>query len=505
MTADTGRVPNRDGAADVVTYLRGIGGRLLAAQFVIVAMAVIGLGLAVSSFGDVTVLLNKITTQRIPVMTSALALARDSEHLNVLAPALLGAATDDQRRQEAQGITRGMAVVQDRLREVRDYKLAEAEVDHIEAGVKQLGANLARIDALVAEGLTIEAKVKILLDTVSGARNAAQEEIGPALNTSTLRISLTSQSIKADSAPGDIAAAAADLRKALGENQPMLDLQREVQMAAGALGDVVNAKSPDAINQLAFKFKGSMKTVRTALKSLPANLAEHIKTQYDILAKAGDPATGIPAMWLRRLALRGESAALIEENHKTTGEIGVNIEHMVSHARTEVDKSSVETGDILGERSRLLIGFAVATVLLSLLVSFWFVGRNIVGPLITLATLMRNLAAGNMAVSIPGETRGDEIGEMARAVVVFKKNTIEMERLREEQAALKNRQEEARREGLIELGNELEHTVTVIMTTMISAAEEMKHTATSMSTIATETSKQADAVAHASEEATHNV
>ena len=64
---------------------------------------------------------------------------------------------------------------------------------------------------------------------------------------------------------------------------------------------------------------------------------------------------------------------------------------------------------------------------------------------------MKEVAGGNLAVAIQGCDRGDEIGEMARAVEVFKTYGLEKNRLEAEQkdmearAAAQGRNASARR------------------------------------------------------------
>ena len=54
-------------------------------------------------------------------------------------------------------------------------------------------------------------------------------------------------------------------------------------------------------------------------------------------------------------------------------------------------------------------------------------------PIGRLKTVMEVLARNDLKAEIPGVERRDELGEMARTVEVFKKNGIEVERLKVEQ------------------------------------------------------------------------
>ncbi len=62
------------------------------------------------------------------------------------------------------------------------------------------------------------------------------------------------------------------------------------------------------------------------------------------------------------------------------------------------------------------------------------IGRSISRALSAMVAVMIKLAGGEVAVTIPGLGRKDEVGEMAGAVEIFKNNMIEAERLRAEQS-----------------------------------------------------------------------
>jgi methyl-accepting chemotaxis protein len=74
----------------------------------------------------------------------------------------------------------------------------------------------------------------------------------------------------------------------------------------------------------------------------------------------------------------------------------------------------------------LWIGLAVVLIGISF---SWRIGRSITQPLEDLARVMKRLADGDTSARIPETKAHDEIGAMARTVVVFRDNMIERERL----------------------------------------------------------------------------
>jgi len=74
------------------------------------------------------------------------------------------------------------------------------------------------------------------------------------------------------------------------------------------------------------------------------------------------------------------------------------------------------------------------------------IGRAIVGPVLAMTEAMKRLAAGSVDVAIPCQGQPDELGDMAAAVEVFRRNAIEKTKLEQEAvratAARTRRQEE---------------------------------------------------------------
>jgi methyl-accepting chemotaxis protein len=59
----------------------------------------------------------------------------------------------------------------------------------------------------------------------------------------------------------------------------------------------------------------------------------------------------------------------------------------------------------------------------------WLLHGLVIRPVTDMTAAMQRLAAGDLSAVIPGEDRTDQIGSMAEAVAVFKKNAVDRERL----------------------------------------------------------------------------
>ena len=73
-----------------------------------------------------------------------------------------------------------------------------------------------------------------------------------------------------------------------------------------------------------------------------------------------------------------------------------------------------------------LIGIAIVIAGVMVAAGLYYIRRWISTPLLHLAQCMHDLSANNTDIDIRGTERADEIGEMARAAVVFQRNAIEL-------------------------------------------------------------------------------
>ncbi|MEI8144970.1 MAG: HAMP domain-containing methyl-accepting chemotaxis protein, partial [Alphaproteobacteria bacterium] len=175
--------------------------------------------------------------------------------------------------------------------------------------------------------------------------------------------------------------------------------------------------------------------------------------------------------------------------------------------RDKAARDTAETTGVVEFWTQAMSIAALSTLLFSLGLGaalLMLVRGGLARPLAGLIAVMREIARGKTALEVPSVDRADEIGEMGRAVQVFRDNAIERERL--EARAHKDMEARAERqvriEGLVEKFRiDMAHVVKVVGASTTS----MHTTAENLASIAAAASKQAAGAAGASEEASTNV
>src|SRR6266850_2382609 len=136
-----------------------------------------------------------------------------------------------------------------------------------------------------------------------------------------------------------------------------------------------------------------------------------------------------------------------------------------AHATATIDRAFWE----------LMIAAALLTAGLAIAIgSMLTVIVRVTRPLTTLSIVVQRLADNDTAVEIPKMRRNDELGSMAGALAIFKKNIIDASRLHGEQADHEQRQSQQRKTDMVKLADDFESAVGAIVETVsASSSEEM--------------------------------
>jgi methyl-accepting chemotaxis protein len=134
---------------------------------------------------------------------------------------------------------------------------------------------------------------------------------------------------------------------------------------------------------------------------------------------------------------------------------------------------------------RLILWGTLAAFLVSIFVTV-AVGMSFVRPIKSITAVMQRLSAGTVNVEIAHRDRGDEIGQMAEAIDVFRRNMIEMHAMEQANHQAEQRRAEERRSEMQALAAEFEKSIQQIARELTQAATAMHRNAQAMSRAATE-------------------
>jgi methyl-accepting chemotaxis protein len=234
--------------------------------------------------------------------------------------------------------------------------------------------------------------------------------------------------------------------------------------------------------------------------------------------------------------LEVERARLKAENHRQMERAQALASGMLGRKLTLILGAAAGGGLVLGLAGLVLLrglvgpngagdGLVPTAVLLVLAVaaiaavSIRLVRGELVRPIEEVCAAMRELAEGNRDVFVPHDARGDEIGAIARYLILIKKAANKFDRLRKEREAadadelrrlaeheaaseqLRSRQSET----LSSLANQFERTVGEIVSGVAAASSQLQATASSMASAAEQSAMQTAEVSSGLNEASAGV
>ncbi len=183
--------------------------------------------------------------------------------------------------------------------------------------------------------------------------------------------------------------------------------------------------------------------------------------------------------------------------------IAQSIETIKLAAKQDQEALGSEAVAYISNTNTTNIAISSIAVILGALAAL-FISRGITRPVGVMTEVMHRLADRDMTVEVPSTRQKDEVGEMARAVLVFKENMIKAAEL-QAAAEEENKARLAHVKRIEELNSSFDKAVADVLSTVSSAADELQSTAQAMASIAEETNTQATTVAAASEQASTNV
>jgi methyl-accepting chemotaxis protein len=187
------------------------------------------------------------------------------------------------------------------------------------------------------------------------------------------------------------------------------------------------------------------------------------------------------------------------------GKLRADMRTVVKQLDDRVNEFAAQASDEYHKTSRELTIVAFVGILFGVVAGYLIGQFGIVRPVNLLKAVMEAFARNELQADVPGTERGDELGDMARTVEVFKKNGLEVERMRAEQRAAEQRSAEQRKADMRRLADAFEGAVGEIIETVSSASTELEASASTLTATAVRAQQVTTTVAAASEEASTNV
>ena len=304
-------------------------------------------------------------------------------------------------------------------------------------------------------------------------------------------------------------------------NDNAVTLSSNYLVASDALGDVAYSAMRYRQLQAAHLLDPTPETKAKEAGTM-RTMTDEVTKSWEIYAPTEDAgeekilAGRVMPAWNAYLALNDKFTALSNANqtaagtalytgemrtvfHQFTGALQADQAYQIKSG----NKQAANAADTYSS-SRMLIFTALGLAAALCVGAGWMIVSGVSTPIRGMTGAMSRLAQHDLSTLIEGAERKDEVGQMAKAVQVFKDSMIEADRLKAEQEEAQ-KVAAARSATVDQLTRDFDVSVQGVVQSVSSQAGQMQASAQSMSAAAEEATKQAAAVAAASEQGAANV
>ncbi|PWC79828.1 chemotaxis protein [Azospirillum sp. TSH64] len=300
------------------------------------------------------------------------------------------------------------------------------------------------------------------------------------------------------------------LGRGLEQFRTNLELSTYGTALTGALNEASQAPDAARLDLLEKRFSTASSSLFERIGTLRAQAGdsaagtEVLAALVKALIGFGRGEEGVIALRRGELAAMADTERMLAENRQLAQRFAATVDRKIAAMREEAKAAVAGTDDTIAAGRKMLVLFAVGSLIVAAALAWLVVGRHIVARLSGLSDAMRAIAAGNLNAPIPA-AGADEIGDMTRALMVFRDTANEAKAANARAEAERGRAAGERRRAMVEMAENFESSVRGVLDRVSQAAGEMQSMAERMSRSADLTAGEATTAAGSSQQAEGNV
>jgi methyl-accepting chemotaxis protein len=481
----------------------GIRAKLFFAFAAVSGTTVIAGAAAWLMFSQVRDLFHGVAGRNIPEIVDTLGLQTDTQALAGSAPTLLAAKSQAQRQQELATLKAAQDGIAKRLDEVARNQSDRAAIDRLKTLIAGMNDKLGALNGAVDDRLKLSARGEEIVKTAQATQTKLNEVLIPAGEKAQADITMVSMTLG-----GDANQTMMTLLKLVSTQVPVsqgfADLVGYVNLASSLLDRAAVAPNAESVAALEKNFKAMAAKVEEKLDIV------NTLQPTESLPKAGEAwlklGAGDTIFETRRKELAASQLGqkLLDETRGLTDELAKEVAGQVKAVTNKTKEATDRSDEAISFGTFVMLMIAAVSVAGAALFVWFYIGRNLVARLVGLENTMTRLASGDLSTEVDTRRGGDEIGQMAKALSVFREGIVQANAAAAEKAT---EQEAKQRQAAMidQLTREFNEGATNALAAVSTAASRMKGSAEKMTRVAAQAKEQTGAVATASEQAAANV
>ncbi|WP_451978226.1 methyl-accepting chemotaxis protein [Azospirillum endophyticum] len=276
-------------------------------------------------------------------------------------------------------------------------------------------------------------------------------------------------------------------------------------LLTGALNEAAQAPDQARLDVLASRYKDAGASVAARMKIAGRDSGSAALTNsLSAITAYGAAPDSLFDLRKAELEAATENAAVLARNRSIALQFAAVVDQQIAAMKQGTDAASASATETIASARMILILVAAASLAGAAALAWIVVGRMIVVRIGRLSTAMRDIAAGNLDTVIPGGG-GDEIADMADALVVFRDTANRASQAGARAEVERRRADQERGRAMLEMAESFESGVRAVLDRVNQAAGEMQDVAQRMSANAETTVGEAATAAATSQQAEGSV
>jgi two-component system, NtrC family, C4-dicarboxylate transport sensor histidine kinase DctB len=398
------------------SFRLGIGGRLTAAFLAVASFAVGACVVGWLSYARLSRELAAIAEAHLPALAFSARLAEAGAKVIAGTPDLALAEGRESYERIRIALGERLKALGTVLAERRDQPLSPELLAVTEA----IAANLSAIDRIAERRFPLTLRTSTIAEELRWLQADLVEEIEPLVEDARFNVE-AALSRRAAGAPD-----ANVIREESRRSEALLTVSAQAHLVIGLLGRlatvITNADRDQAANFLA-ESVDQLDIGTNALSSTADSVTmRQIITRVMALS---DATSGLPAIKRLELESVNEGQSLLRENRRLVTHLGILISQEVIRTEAIARQAANRSAEAIRIGRNMLGVIAAASLIAAVSVGSLYVHRNLVGRLQTLTLAATTIAGGGTVPRLPAVTN-DELGDLSRALAVFRQTRDEL-------------------------------------------------------------------------------
>jgi len=414
-------------AAKRATIGHGLRDRLLLSFIAISSFAVIAAAVGNYAFYAIGEALHQVTERSVPPAIATLELAQRTERIIAAGPALLAVTSAGEFTAVSSVLDRDLKEAGRMLSELPGQAMTDDSMSGIKTVFDHVTANLETLKSAVQTRIAATDRKSALLRDTFDAYNQFRSIWAPKFDELKSHILALQRDLDAaGSSPAMRLAAFGRLDAAIRDLAPLEQVQQEAANAFEALVRAAGAATPIDLESSRTQAERSVRRIDGLVSGLDPDVSLALIVPLSRLRTGAIGNSSIITAREVELEAGEDGRRRTALNSAMSAQLSSAVAALVAASKQGIATATEQTQSVQAFGRLGLAAVVALSLISSVLIGWFYVGRNIVARLTALSDRMLTLAKGDLKSPLPrGGT--DEIGRMAEALGVFRATAIEME------------------------------------------------------------------------------